>query len=181
MLFCRAPDSSIASQPAAPGAKQRRASSSVTPCLRASGIIIINNHHHRRHFIITEDAKAWHLPFRSHWASSSSMCRDCATANAQTEGRGSRQQQRFSGCCTSRQAGPCIKPLRFSASCTRRHAEPCLTPGGGSRLQRRFSACWSGNATAHEQTEDGGSRQQQRLSACCTRRQAEPCIKPRRF
>ena len=34
-------------------------------------------------------------------------------------------------------------------------------------------------ATAREQTEGSGSRQQRRCSACCTRRKAEPCLTPR--
>ena len=36
-------------------------------------------------------------------------------------------------------------------------------------------------ATAHEQTEGSGGRQQRRFAACCTRRQAEPCLKQRCF
>ena len=53
--------------------------------------------------------------------SSSSVCRDCATAHEQTEGSGSRQQRRFSACCTRRQAEPCLKQpvARFGWSCLR--------------------------------------------------------------
>ena len=37
--------------------------------------------------------------------SSSSICRDFVTANEQAEGRGSKQQRRFSACCSKFPAG----------------------------------------------------------------------------
>ena len=59
---------------------------------------------------------------RSHLASSSSMCRDCATAHDQTEGSGSRQQTAFVrfSCAAS-----CVTPcLRFSGAAS--SVTPCL-------------------------------------------------------
>ena len=57
------------------------------------------------------------LPPWSHpLGSSSSMCRDCATAHEQTEASGGRQQRRFSACCTRRQAEPCLKQRCFSGA-----------------------------------------------------------------
>ena len=75
-------------------------------------------------------------------------------------------------------------PLASSSSAS-------LPPHQHQNLMTTTSSCWgvalrshSGSsssmcpdcATAHEQTEGSGSRQQRRCSACCTRRQAEPCF-----